>query len=147
MRRQVPTNCSEVIALSAKLVQTINADPSDASIFTISAEISSVDSSVVCDSDQQALLAKTAIDMKNATEEIKTALSQVLEVLDELTGSTPSAGDLLDPSSDDTTTADDPTTADDTTTADVITTADTTTTTASTALTTAASTASTTTAS
>ena len=68
------------------MVQTINAylnyQLSDASIFTISAEISSVDSSVVCDSDQQALLAQTAIDLKNATEEINTALSQVLEVLD-----------------------------------------------------------------
>ena len=68
------------------MVQSINAylnyQLSDASIFTISAEISSVDSSVVCDSDQQALLAQTAIDLKNATEEINTALSQVLEVLD-----------------------------------------------------------------
>ena len=64
------------------MIQTIHADPSDAFILKISADITSVDSSVVCDAEQQAILAQIVIDLQNAIEKIKTALSQAQEDLD-----------------------------------------------------------------
>ena len=61
------------------MVVTINADPSDASIYTLSVQISSVDtSSITCTAAQVSTLQTEATSLVSAVEVIGAALSDVL---------------------------------------------------------------------
>ena len=62
------------------MVVTINADPSDASIYNLSLQISSVDtSSITCTAAQVYTLQTEASSLVTAVEVIEDALSKVLE--------------------------------------------------------------------
>ena len=62
------------------MVVTINADPSDATIYTLIVQISSVDtSSITCTAAQVSTLQTEATSLVTAVEVIEDALSKVLE--------------------------------------------------------------------
>ena len=64
------------------MVQTIAADPSDPSIFTLSVEISSVNTtSITCTASEVAALVAEAEFLEAAVEEIGNALSIVLDII------------------------------------------------------------------
>ena len=60
------------------VVLTINTNPADGTIVTLSREISSVESSVECSTQEQASLQGTATSLETAVRTITTALSAVL---------------------------------------------------------------------
>ena len=60
------------------VVLTINTNPSDGTIVILSREISSVESSVECSTQEQASLQGTATSLETAVRTITTALSAVL---------------------------------------------------------------------
>ena len=64
------------------MIETINANPEDESIVTLSQEISSVDPSLECSPDEQASLTTLETDLEDAAENIKISLDEVLEDLD-----------------------------------------------------------------
>merc|ERR1711988_1622546 len=88
--RAVAADCSEVISKLETLIETINNNTGDESIVTLSQEISSVDDSVKCSPAERANLTTLANDLDNAAKNIAANLTEVLNELEKLTGSTPS---------------------------------------------------------
>merc|ERR1712079_936858 len=90
-QRAIATTCAEVLTKSNALTKVITASASDASIATLSLEISSVSTSVmICDAAQKT----AASSMETAVKTITAALATVMAELQALTGSTPSTADL-----------------------------------------------------
>merc|ERR1712109_75178 len=94
-QRAIATTCAEVLTKSNALTKVITASASDASIATLSLEISSVSTSVmICDDAQKTELKTAASSMETAVKTITAALASVMAELQALTGSTPSTADL-----------------------------------------------------
>merc|ERR1712156_101755 len=94
-QRAIATTCAEVLTKSNALTKVITASASDASIATLSLEISSVSTSVmICDDAQKTELGVAASSMETAVKTITAALASVMAELEALTGSTPSTADL-----------------------------------------------------
>jgi len=94
-QRAIATTCAEVLTKSNALTKVITASASDASIATLSLEISSVSTSVmICDAAQKTELKTAASSMETAVKTITAALATVMAELQALTGSTPSTADL-----------------------------------------------------